>query len=985
MSIPVGLYGPEISFSRPPISKKSFKDRHIGLSEAAQEEMLSELGYDSLKSFIEDIVPASIFDPQRNISIYDYFGSSEEDALDEIKKIASENQLKLNFIGQGYYGTITPSVIKRNILENPAWYTAYTPYQPEISQGRLEALLNFQTMVSDLTALPIANASLLDEGTAAAEAMLVMYRAAKNKSKTCFVSKHLHPQTIEVLKTRAAPLGIELEIGDEFDGFGDCFGIILQYPQSTGDVCDYSEEVQKAHAQGSLVAVATDLLALTLLKPPGEWGADIAFGNSQRFGVPMGFGGPHAAFFAVSENLKRSIPGRIVGVSVDAQGAPALRLAMQTREQHIRREKATSNICTAQALLAIMASMYAVYNGPDNLTKIALLIYRATNDFAKIIRSMGLKILNRNYFDTLHIACPWAQELLNDLAQKGINIRLVDSNSVSISFDELNYLELIELDELISESIKKYGEDYDFIPNLEAEEDNPSNKSQSICTLFEETFGQLARTSKFLTHPVFNTYHSETQLMRYMRKLSDMDLALDRSMIPLGSCTMKLNSASSMIPITFPEFANMHPFAPADQATGYGTLIERLTNILKKVTGYDAFSFQPNSGASGEYAGLLTIRAYHEANGEEHRNICLIPASAHGTNPASAVMAGYQVVIVNTTKDGYVDVEDLNAKLNELGDQVAALMITYPSTHGVFEENIIQICDMVHMAGAQVYLDGANMNAMVGLAAPGEFGSDVSHFNLHKTFGIPHGGGGPGVGPIGVKEHLAPFLPGILNEQGVLTDSDEAGPVSSAPFGSAGILPIPYMYLIMLGEEGCQLSSICAILSANYIAHRLADYYPILYTDQNGFVAHECIIDLRPIKESCGVTVDDVAKRLMDYGFHAPTMSFPVPGTLMIEPTESEDFGELERFINAMIEIRKEIAQIESGAADANDNLLKNAPHTAQMVASNEWTHPYSRQEAAFPDGVDPKIKYWCPVARVDNAYGDRNLVCTCPNIEAYI
>lgn len=982
MSLPVGIYGPWVSYSRPLIVLKSFKDRHIGLSSEAQDEMLAELGYDCLESFIEDVVPNSIFDPERlGGALYSYSGTSEEEALNEISKIAYENKPIVNYIGQGYYGTFTPSVIKRNILENPAWYTAYTPYQPEISQGRLEALLNFQTMVSDLTALPIANASLLDEGTAAAEAMLVMYRSAKNKSKTCFISKYLHPQTIEVLKTRATPLGIDLEIGDEFDGFGNCFGVILQYPRTNGAIYDYSEEVQKAHGLGALVAVATDLLALTLLKPPGEWGADIAFGNSQRFGVPMAFGGPHAAFFAVNENLKRAIPGRLVGVSVDAQGAPALRLAMQTREQHIRREKATSNICTAQALLAIMASMYAVYHGPDNLRNIALQIFQATDDFAKYLTKIGYKVLTKRYFDTISIDCPWAQDLVADLAKEGANIRLVDSKTVSVSFDEVNWLDGYSLGELFFESAKKYGKNYLFPLNENA---TLNSGNESANQVFNNKLGHLVRTSKFLSHSIFNTYHSETQLMRYMRKLSDKDLALDRTMIPLGSCTMKLNSASSMIPITMSEFANMHPFAPNEQATGYGTLIDRLTNLMKMVTGYDAFSFQPNSGAAGEYAGLLTIRAYHEANGEGHRNICLIPASAHGTNPASAAMAGYQVVIINTTKDGYVDVDDLRDKLNEMGAQVAALMITYPSTHGVFEDNIIQICDLVHMAGAQVYLDGANMNAMVGLAAPGLFGSDVSHFNLHKTFGIPHGGGGPGVGPIGVKKHLAPYLPGILNERGVLTDSDEPGPVSSAPFGSAGILPISYMYLNMLGSQGCILSSICAILNANYIAHKLEGYYPILYTDKKGFVAHECIIDLRPIKDSCGVTVDDVAKRLMDYGFHAPTMSFPVPGTLMIEPTESEDLGEIERFINAMIQIRKEIAQIESGAADSTDNLLKNAPHTAQMIASDDWTHPYSRQEAAFPEGVDPETKYWCPVARVDNAYGDRNLICTCPPMEAY-
>lgn len=945
---------------------QEFIGRHIGPSDAEQAKMLKAVGVNSLEELIQETVPSNILlsDPL-NLDM----PATETEILAELREMAEQNKVYRSYIGQGYYGTHTPNVILRNILENPAWYTAYTPYQPEISQGRLEALLNFQTMVTDLTGLDIANSSLLDEGTAAAEAMTLARRSSTSKSNVFFVSKHVHPQTWEVVRTRAEPLGYEVILGDESEGLPECFGLLLQYPHSLGNIVDYSDLAQRAHEQGTVVAVATDLLALALAKAPGEWGADIAVGTTQRFGIPFGFGGPHAAFMACKEALKRTLPGRLVGVSVDAQGKKALRLALQTREQHIRREKATSNICTAQVLLAVMASMYAVYHGAKGIKKIAERVYASTCLLNLALEELGIQVVNPYFFDTLQIVSEHAQEMANIALERGVNLRMVDENSVAISLDET--VTLFDIQELL-----------DIIADA-------SNQDQIDVEQLFEKLGEVefpdafVRTSDILTHPIFSSVSSETDMLRYIRYLSDKDLALDRSMIPLGSCTMKLNATAEMIPITWPEFANIHPFAPDDQAMGYEVLFERLSEVLCEVSGYDAVSLQPNSGAQGEYAGLLTIRAYHKANGQEKRNVCLIPASSHGTNPASASLAGMQVVIVASDEKGNVDIDDLKAKIAQVGDRLSTLMITYPSTHGVFEEGIVEICELVHAAGGQVYLDGANMNALVGLAKPGWFGSDVSHFNLHKTFSIPHGGGGPGVGPIGVREHLAPYLPGIVDEKGVL-DTDDIGPVSSAPFGSASVLPISYAYISLMGAEGLRKASQMALLSANYVATRLAPYYPVLYSGRNQRVAHECILDLRPIKETTGITVDDVAKRLMDYGFHAPTMSFPVAGTFMVEPTESESLQELDRFIDAMISIRKEIECIEKGQVDANDNVLKNAPHTAETLLANEWNHGYSRQEAAYPSGMNPLTKYWVPVARVDNAHGDRHLICTCPPIESY-
>ncbi|WP_071058477.1 aminomethyl-transferring glycine dehydrogenase [Pelistega sp. MC2] len=945
---------------------EEFIGRHIGPNEAEQAKMLEVVGADSLDALVKEIVPNNILlneeldlDPP----------ASEAEILAELREVASQNQVYRNFIGQGYYGTYTPNVILRNILENPAWYTAYTPYQPEISQGRLEALLNFQTMVTDLTALEVANASLLDEGTAAAEAMTLARRASKSKSNVFFVSKNIHPQTWEVVRTRAEPLGIEVVQGDEAEGLPECFGVLLQYPHSLGGVVDYTELAEQAHAQQAIVAVATDLLALAVLKAPGEWGADIAIGTTQRFGVPFGFGGPHAGFMACKDALKRTMPGRLVGVSVDAQGKKALRLALQTREQHIRREKATSNICTAQVLLAVMASMYAVYHGAKGIRRIAERVFSSTYVLNKALEQLGVKVVNQSFFDTLQIESEYADKILGIALEEGINLRNVSKNSVSISLDETTTLfDVQELVDIVAEAIN-------------AETIDINDLAEQLVDIVVPA--EFARKSDILVHPIFSSVSSETDMLRYLRRLSDKDLALDRSMIPLGSCTMKLNATAEMIPITWPEFANIHPFAPDDQATGYEVLFERLSEALCEISGYDAVSLQPNSGAQGEYAGLLAIRAYYKANGQEQRNVCLIPSSAHGTNPASAALAGMDVVIVASDDHGNVDVDDLKAKIAQVGDRLAALMITYPSTHGVFEERIVEICDLIHQAGGQVYLDGANMNAMVGLAKPGVFGSDVSHFNLHKTFSIPHGGGGPGVGPIGVREHLAPYLPGIVDEQGQL-DKDSVGPVASAPFGSAGVLPISYVYIALMGAEGLKKATQMALLNANYIATRLAPYYPILYSGRNGRVAHECILDLRAIKDASGITVDDVAKRLMDFGFHAPTMSFPVAGTLMVEPTESESLQELDRFVEAMITIRKEIEQVEKGEVDAQDNVLKNAPHTAETLLATEWTHGYSRTDAAYPAGMNPATKYWPPVSRVDNAYGDRNLVCTCPPIESY-
>jgi len=941
-----------------------FLPRHIGPSPADQEKMLAAIGVPSLDALIDEVVPPAI----RSRQPLDLPGPrSEPDVLAELARMAEANQVYRSYIGQGYYGTHTPNVILRNILENPAWYTAYTPYQPEISQGRLEALLNFQTMVADLTGLDIANASLLDEATAAAEAMTLARRGARAASNVFFVSQHCHPQTIEVVRTRAQGLGIEVIVGDEFQGLPDCFGVLLQYPHSLGAVADYSDLATQAHERGAVVACATDLLALALLEPPGRWGADIAVGSAQRFGVPFGWGGPHAGFMACKDAFKRNMPGRLVGVSRDAQGKPALRLALQTREQHIRREKATSNICTAQVLLAVMASMYAVWHGPQGIVRIA----RRVNASAACLRAgllaLGARVVNDTFFDTLLIECGERTAAVLQQAERArINLRRVDDAHVAVSMDET--VTEADLQALLGVFAAAWQER---APALDVDAQGGIPPA-------------LARKGKILEHPVFSSVQSETDMLRYLRRLADKDLALDRTMIPLGSCTMKLNATAEMIPITWPAFANIHPFAPGEQAAGYRELVAKLSQALCEITGYDAVSLQPNSGAQGEYAGLLAIRAYHVARGEGQRNVCLIPASAHGTNPASAQLAGMEVVVVASDAQGNVDVADLQARIEQVGDRLAALMITYPSTHGVFEEEIERICAMIHDAGGQVYLDGANMNAMVGLAKPGKFGSDVSHLNLHKTFCIPHGGGGPGVGPVAVRAHLAPYLPGVVGQDGRLADGTPVGPVSAAPYGSAGILPISYVYIALMGAQGLKRATEVAILNANYVAARLRDHYPVLYTGRNGRVAHECILDVRPLKESAGVTAEDIAKRLMDYGFHAPTMSFPVAGTLMVEPTESEGLAELDRFIEAMIAIRAEIADIEAGRSDRQDNPLKNAPHTAEMLLAEEWHHAYPRQQAAYPVPGLRQAKYWPPVARVDNAYGDRNLVCACPPVEAY-
>lgn len=946
---------------------QSFVHRHIGPKDAEIATMLEVVGVDSLDALVAEVVPDNILSAE----VLELEKSrSEEDMLAELKEIASQNEVFRSYIGQGYYGTLTPNVILRNVLENPAWYTAYTPYQAEISQGRLEALLNFQTMVADLTALDIANASLLDEGTAAAEAMTLARRSSKSKSNTFFMSRFCHPQTQEVVLTRAEALGYEVIIADEMDGVPDCFGVLVQYPRSEGSVMDYSKVAAQAKNHQALLIAATDLLALALLKAPGEWGADIAIGSSQRFGVPMAYGGPHAAFMACRSVYHRHLPGRLVGVSVDANGDYALRLATQTREQHIRREKATSNICTAQALVAIMASMYAVYHGPHGIREIARRVYALTAVLREALEQMGLSVNNTSYFDTLTIFTSETENILEAVRDRGINLRDVSENEFGISLDETVTLEdLQNLIDIIAEALKTEG------PSI-------NHLLQTADTHVPATF---ARQSPYLTHPVFTTVNSETDMLRYMRQLADKDLALDRTMIPLGSCTMKLNATAGMLPITWPEFANIHPFAPFEQVAGYQEILQRLSEQLCEISGFDAISLQPNSGAQGEYAGLLAIRAYHRARGQAQRDVCLIPASAHGTNPASAVLAGMKVKIVASDANGNVDLVDLKQQIADIGNNLSVLMITYPSTHGVFEENIVEICELVHHAGAQVYLDGANMNAMVGLAKPGEFGVDVSHFNLHKTFSIPHGGGGPGVGPIGVRAHLAPYLPAVISERGYMNAEDgKVGPVASAPFGSAGILAISFMYISMMGAYGLTRATKVALLNANYLAKRLSEHYPLLFTGRNGRVAHEFIVDFRVIKKNCGIDVEDVAKRLIDFGFHPPTMGFPVQGTLMVEPTESESLQELDRFVDAMIQIRREIAAIEEGRANPEDNVLTNAPHTAAMLVTDEWPHPYKRQEAVYPHSVKRERKYWPPVARIDNAYGDRNLICTCLPIEAY-
>ncbi|WP_144945255.1 aminomethyl-transferring glycine dehydrogenase [Pseudomonas oryzihabitans] len=936
-----------------------FVPRHIGPRELDEIAMLNLLGYESLDAMTAQVIPESI----KGTSVLDLpAGLSEADALAELRAIAGKNRLLKSLIGQGYYNTHTPAPILRNLLENPAWYTAYTPYQPEISQGRLEALLNFQTLIGDLTGMPVANASLLDEGTAAAEAMTFCKRLAKNKAGAFFASVHCHPQTLDVLRTRAEPLGIEVVVGveTEIEDHGRFFGALFQYPMTTGEIRDYRESIQAFQAAGALVAMAADLLALTLLTPPGELGADVAIGTAQRFGVPLGFGGPHAAYFATQDKYKRDMPGRVVGVSIDRHGNPAYRLALQTREQHIRREKATSNICTAQVLLANIASMYAVYHGPEGLTRIATRVQRLTSLLAAGLQRLGHET-QHTAFDTLTLVFGARTAALHEAARaRGYNLREVSAEALGVSLDETSTLADVQaLLEILAD-----GKPAPRVAELA--------DAQGV-----EVPAALQRQSAFLTHPVFASHRSETELMRYLRKLADKDLALDRTMIPLGSCTMKLNAASEMIPVTWAEFGGIHPFAPADQAEGYAQLTTELEAMLCAATGYDAVSLQPNAGSQGEYAGLLAIRAYHASRGQGERDVCLIPASAHGTNPATASMVDMRVVVVACDKRGNVDLDDLRAKAEQHSERLAALMITYPSTHGVFEEAIREICQVVHDHGGQVYIDGANMNAMVGLCAPGQFGGDVSHLNLHKTFCIPHGGGGPGVGPIGVKAHLAPFLPGHARLE------RKEGAVCAAPYGSASILPISWMYLKMMGSAGLTRASQIAILSANYIARRLEEHYPVLYSGTGGLVAHECILDLRPLKDSSGVTVDDVAKRLIDFGFHAPTMSFPVAGTLMIEPTESESKQELDRFCDAMIAIREEIRALEAGTLDPQDNPLKNAPHTARELAG-EWTHPYSREQAVFPLPSLVDGKYWPPVARIDNVYGDRNLVCSCPPIEAY-
>ncbi|MFC5814885.1 aminomethyl-transferring glycine dehydrogenase [Nonomuraea harbinensis] len=938
------------------LSAPPFSSRHIGPSAAEQQRMLEAVGFESVADLVAVAVPEAIRAKDR---LKLPAAASEAEAIAELRALAGRNQVLTSMIGLGYHDTVTPAVIRRNLLENPGWYTAYTPYQPEISQGRLEALLNFQTVVSDLTGLPVAGASLLDEATAAAEGMTLARRAGKAKSPVFVVDADTLPQTKAVLATRAEPLGIELVESDLTGDLPECFGVLVQYPGASGRLRDFRAVAERAHEAGALVVAAADLLALTLLAAPGELGADIAVGSSQRFGVSFGYGGPHAAYMSVREGLQRQMPGRLVGVSVDADGAAAYRLALQTREQHIRREKATSNICTAQVLLAVIAGMYAVYHGPDGLRRIARRVHRHAAALAAGLREGGVEVVHAEFFDTVLARVPGrAAGIVAAAAERGVNLWQADADHVSIACDEkTGAAELAKV-------WAAFG-----VERTDAALDAVDDALPS----------SLLRESDFLTHPVFNTHHSETSMLRYLRRLQDKDIALDRSMIPLGSCTMKLNATTEMEPITWPEFAGIHPYAPEAQALGYGELIRTLEDWLAEVTGYDRVSIQPNAGSQGEFAGLLAIRAYHRANGDTGRDVCLIPSSAHGTNAASAVMAGMRVVVVACDDDGNVDLADLDAKIGKHRDRLAAIMVTYPSTHGVYEETVTEICAKVHDAGGQVYVDGANLNALVGLAKPGEFGADVSHLNLHKTFCIPHGGGGPGVGPVAVRAHLAPYLPGHP-----LRDGSPVGPVSAAPYGSAGILPISWAYIRMMGSDGLTAATEQAILSANYLARGLAPHYPVLYTGRGGLVAHECIVDLRQITKETGVTVDDVAKRLIDYGFHAPTMSFPVAGTLMIEPTESEDLAELDRFVDAMVAIRAEIAKVASGEYDPADNPLRNAPHTAEALTADEWSHPYARSEAAYPVPSLREDKYWVPVRRIDQAYGDRNLVCSCPPLEAY-
>ena len=939
-----------------------FIERHIGPSADQQQAMLAVLKRESLDALIDEVVPTRI---RSRASLALPSAQNEPEVLAAIKVMAAKNKVFKSYLGMGYYGTHTPNVILRNVLENPAWYTAYTPYQPEISQGRLEALINFQTMVSDLTGLDIANASLLDEATAAAEAMTLARRFAKAESNVFFVSNRCHPQTIAVMQTRAQGFGIDVKVGDEATAANEnIFGLLLQYPASTGRVIDYRSLILSAQTNGAVVVMAADLLSLALLTPPGELGADIAVGTTQRFGVPMGFGGPHAAYLACKDAYKRQLPGRLVGVSIDNMGNPAYRLTLQTREQHIRREKATSNICTAQVLLAVMAGMYATYHGPAGLRRIATYVNRVAATFAEGLRGLGFTLVDDAFFDTVLIDTRGkTEQILRNAGAHEINLRGVDANTLAVSVDETTTpADVAMLWKVFGAEDKKLS-----FAEIEkrAKDSLPKN---------------LNRTSAYLAHPVFNRHHSETEMLRYLRSLSDKDLALDRTMIPLGSCTMKLNATAEMIPVTWPEFSNMHPFAPEDQSIGYREMIASLEKSLCEITGYDAVSLQPNSGAQGEFAGMLAIQAYHRAHGEGHRHIVLIPSSAHGTNPASAQMVGMDVVVVACDAAGNVDVADLTRLAELHSKNLAALMVTYPSTHGVFEDAIVDICDLIHQHGGQVYLDGANMNAVVGVAKPGKFGADVSHLNLHKTFCIPHGGGGPGVGPVAVRAHLAPYLPSRLG-----IDSNSAvGPVSAAPYGSAGILAISWAYIALMGSEGLTQATKVAILNANYIATRLAPHYPILYSGHNGLIAHECILDARPLKEKSGVSAEDIAKRLIDYGFHAPTLSFPVAGTLMVEPTESESKFELDRFIDAMISIRHEIRAIEEGKLDRDDNPLKNAPHTAQVMMAESWVHDYTREMAAFPLPAIKHAKYWPPVGRVDNIYGDKNVFCSCPPLLTY-
>jgi glycine dehydrogenase len=943
------------------MARAEFSDRHIGPSADEISTMLLELGYSDLESFTQAVLPDSI-------KLASKFGPllpkpiSEVEVIAELRKLASENRKMESLIGLGYYASITPPVVLRNVLENPAWYTAYTPYQPEISQGRLEALFTFQTMVSDLTGLPICNASMLDEPTAAAEAMTLARRSTKLGDEARFViDSRVHPQTQAVVMTRAKPLKINCEVHDLSSGvdLSNCFGVLLQYPDTFGSLNDFSDAIAKAQNSGALVIMASDLLALTLIKSPGEWGADIAVGSAQRFGVPMGFGGPHAGFLAVREGLERSLPGRLVGQSIDSHGNPALRLALQTREQHIRRDKATSNICTAQVLLAVISAFYGAWHGPEGLKEIAVRTHQLARRLAGSLKESGFELYSPNFFDTVSFLASNGDALIDAALKAGINVRKI-SGGVSVAFDEVSTSATVE------KLIRAWG----------------LKQSSS------EPYGAIAslRATSYMQHPVFNSYHSETAMLRYIRTLSDRDLALDRTMIPLGSCTMKLNATTEMEAITWPEFADLHPFAPSNQSAGTRKIISELSKWLIDITGYDAVSLQPNAGSQGEFAGLLAIRNYLDSLGQSQRDICLIPSSAHGTNAASAVMAGMRVVVISCDEAGNVSLDDLKAKIAEYGEQLAALMVTYPSTHGVFESEISQICALIHDAGGQVYVDGANLNALVGLAQPGKFGADVSHLNLHKTFCIPHGGGGPGVGPVIAKKHLGPFLPNhpLDSSAGPLTGP---GPISGAPFGSALILPISWAYIRMMGAEGLTKATQVAILSANYIAKKLAPDYPTLYTGKNDLIAHECIIDIREITKRSGVSVDDIAKRLMDYGFHAPTMSFPVPGTLMIEPTESEDITEIDRFIAALRSIAKEIKAIESGEISIDDSPLRNAPHTVEALVSETWDRPYSRQDAALPMGseigMERRGKYWPTVGRVDGAHGDRNLVCACEPIES--